>query len=44
MRLLSGAPVQDWQQFLREREQVAFENGRRTGESALNEQLSAAAQ
>lgn len=39
VRLLAGAPAQDWQQFLREREQAAFENGRRSGESALNEQL-----
>jgi flagellar assembly protein FliH len=37
--LLVGSPVQDWQQFIREREQVAFENGRRAGETALNEQL-----
>jgi flagellar assembly protein FliH len=37
--LLVGSPVQDWQQFIREREQAAFENGRRAGESALNEQL-----
>lgn len=39
VRLLSGAPAQDWQQFLHEREQAAFENGRRAGESALSEQL-----
>ena len=39
VRLLAGAPAQDWQQFLNEREQAAFENGRRAGESALNEQL-----
>lgn len=38
-RLLTAAPAQDWQQYLREREQAAFETGRRTGESALNEQL-----
>jgi flagellar assembly protein FliH len=37
--LLAGAPAQDWQQFLRDREQTAFENGRRAGESALSEQL-----
>ena len=37
--LLAGAPAQDWQQFLREREQGAFENGRRAGESALSAQL-----
>jgi flagellar assembly protein FliH len=39
VRLLAGAPTQDWQQFLREREQAAFEEGRRAGETALNEQL-----
>jgi len=37
--LLIGAPAQDWQKFLHEREQAAFEKGRRDGESALNEQL-----
>lgn len=39
VRLLSGAPAQDWQQFLRDREEEAFEKGRRQGESALSEQL-----
>jgi flagellar assembly protein FliH len=39
VQLLAGAPAQDWQQFLGEREVVAFENGRRAGESALSEQL-----
>jgi len=39
VQVLAGAPAQDWQQFLRDREQAAFENGRRAGESALNEQL-----
>ena len=39
VRLLAGAPTQDWQQFLREREEAAFENGRRAGESALSAQL-----
>jgi flagellar biosynthesis/type III secretory pathway protein FliH len=39
IRLLTVAPAQDWQQFLRDREQAAFENGRRAGESALSEQL-----
>ena len=38
-RLLAGAPAQDWQQFLGDREAAAFEQGRRTGESALSEQL-----
>jgi flagellar assembly protein FliH len=37
--LLTGSPAQDWQNFLREREQAAYENGRREGERALNEQL-----
>jgi flagellar assembly protein FliH len=37
--LLTGSPVQDWQNFLSERERAAYENGRREGESALNEQL-----
>ena len=37
--LLTGAPGQDWQTFLREREAAAYENGRREGERALNEQL-----
>jgi flagellar assembly protein FliH len=39
VRLLAGAPAQDWQQFLRERETAAFEHGQRAGETALNEQL-----
>jgi len=39
VRLLGGAPAQDWQEFLHEREQAAFENGRRAGERALSEQL-----
>ena len=39
VRRLTAAPAQDWQPFLREREQAAFENGRRAGEIALNEQL-----
>jgi len=39
VRLLAGAPAQDWQQFLRDREADAFEHGRRAGESSLNEQL-----
>jgi flagellar assembly protein FliH len=37
--LLVGAPAQDWQQFVSEREQAAFENGRRAGETALSAQL-----
>jgi flagellar assembly protein FliH len=39
VQLLAAAPAQDWQQFLGDRELVAFENGRRAGESALSEQL-----
>lgn len=39
VRLLADAPAQDWQAFLLEREQAAFENGRRAGESALSAQL-----
>lgn len=39
VRLLTSAPAQDWQQFLRAREEAAFEQGRRAGESALSEQL-----
>jgi len=39
VRLLAGAPAQDWQQFLHDREQAAFENGRRAGETALSAQL-----
>jgi flagellar assembly protein FliH len=39
VRLLAGAPAQDWQQFLHDRESTAFEDGRRAGETALNEQL-----
>ncbi|MDR3459503.1 MAG: FliH/SctL family protein [Verrucomicrobiae bacterium] len=37
--LLTGAPGQDWQVFLQEREAAAHENGRRDGERALSEQL-----
>jgi flagellar assembly protein FliH len=37
--LLIGSPAQDWQQFLRDRESAAFENGRSAGERALSEQL-----
>jgi flagellar assembly protein FliH len=37
--LLTGAPGQDWQNFLRECEAAAYENGRREGARALNEQL-----
>ena len=39
VRLLMQAPAQDWQEHLREREQAAFENGRREGERSLGGQL-----
>ncbi|HUA39701.1 MAG TPA: FliH/SctL family protein [Candidatus Sulfopaludibacter sp.] len=39
VRLLAQAPVQNWQEHLREREQAAYERGRRDGEQTLNEQL-----
>jgi flagellar assembly protein FliH len=39
VRLLTLAPAQDWQEHLREREQSAFERGRRDGENALSAQL-----
>lgn len=39
VRLLTRAPAQDWEQHLREREQAAYERGRRDGEHALGEQL-----
>jgi flagellar assembly protein FliH len=38
-RLLTKAPAQDWNEFLREREQAAFERGRQEGEHSLSEQL-----
>jgi flagellar assembly protein FliH len=39
VRLLTKAPAQDWEADLREREEAAYENGRRDGERALSEQL-----
>jgi len=39
VRLLTHAPAQDWQEHVREREQAAYERGRRDGERALGEQL-----
>jgi len=39
VRPLTQAPMQDWQEHLREREQSAYERGRREGEQALSEQL-----
>ncbi|HZL13939.1 MAG TPA: FliH/SctL family protein [Verrucomicrobiae bacterium] len=39
VRVLMKAPAQDWEEHLREREQAAYENGRRDGEHAVSEQL-----
>ena len=39
VRLLAKAPAQDWNDFLRDREQSAYERGRQDGEHALSEQL-----
>jgi flagellar assembly protein FliH len=39
VRLLVKAPMQDWQEHLREREQAAYEKGRRDGQRALGEQM-----
>lgn len=39
VRLLLKAPMQDWQEHLREREQAAYEKGRRDGQRALGEQM-----
>lgn len=39
VRLLTKAPAQDWNDFIKEREQAAYERGRREGEHALSEQL-----
>jgi flagellar assembly protein FliH len=39
VRLIAKAPVQDWQEHLREREKEAYEQGRREGEQSLSEQL-----
>lgn len=36
---LTKAPAQDWEAHLREREEAAYQNGRRDGERALSEQL-----
>jgi flagellar assembly protein FliH len=38
VRLLTPAPAPDWPALLREREQAAYERGRRDGELARNEQ------
>ena len=39
VRLLIQAPQQDWREHVTEREQSAFERGRREGERRLSEQL-----
>jgi len=39
VRPLTQAPMQDWQEHLREREQSAYERGRHDGEHALSQQL-----
>jgi flagellar assembly protein FliH len=39
VRRLTAAPPLDWESLLREREQAAFERGRREGENALGQQL-----
>jgi flagellar assembly protein FliH len=39
VRLLTKAPVQDWQEHLRDREKAAYDQGRREGEQSLGEQL-----
>ena len=40
VRLLTRAPAQDWQVHLHEREQAAYERGRREGELARDEHMS----
>jgi flagellar assembly protein FliH len=39
VRVLAQSPSQDWTEHLREREQAAYERGRREGEDSLREQL-----
>lgn len=39
VRPLTQAPMQDWQEYLRECEQAAYERGRRDGEHTLSAQL-----
>ncbi|HXS69679.1 MAG TPA: FliH/SctL family protein [Candidatus Polarisedimenticolia bacterium] len=39
VRVLAQAPSQDWSGLLREREQAAYEKGRREGEDSVREQL-----
>ncbi len=38
-QLLVNAPALDWETYLREREKAAYEQGRRDGEGAIDEQL-----
>lgn len=37
--LLAQAPAQNWDEFLRAREEASYQRGRREGESALSQQL-----
>jgi flagellar assembly protein FliH len=37
--VLTQSPAQDWSEHLREREQTAYQKGRRDGEDSLREQL-----
>jgi flagellar assembly protein FliH len=39
VRVLTHSPAQDWSEHLREREQAAYQRGRREGEDSLREQL-----
>jgi flagellar assembly protein FliH len=39
VRVLTKSPMLDWHDHLRDREKVAYEQGRRDGEHALSEQL-----
>jgi len=39
VRLLLQAPGQEWEEFLREREQAAYQRGQQDGEKALTQQL-----
>lgn len=39
VRVLTQSPSQDWNEMVREREQAAYEHGRREGEDSLRQQL-----
>jgi len=39
VQLLKQVPAQNWAVYLREREDAAYQNGRRDGEKALGQQL-----